>query len=32
MNGRRYYWLVLQLVAVAAGISAGIWLFNAATR
>jgi hypothetical protein len=27
----RGYWLVLQVVAVAAGISAGIWLFRMVT-
>ncbi len=30
MRGRAYWW-VLQLAAVAAGISVGVWLFHAVT-
>jgi hypothetical protein len=30
--GRRWYWLMLQVAAVAAGIYAGVWLFDAVTR
>jgi hypothetical protein len=29
--GLRFYWFVVQLVAVAGGIWAGWWLFNWAT-
>jgi hypothetical protein len=25
---RRFYWLILQVGAVVAGIVAGVWLFN----
>ena len=27
----RTYWLVVQLVAIAAGIYGGVWIFNAVT-
>ena len=27
----RTYWLVVQLIAIAAGIYGGVWLFNAVT-
>ena len=30
MNERNY-WLIIQLIAVAAGIYGGVWLFNAVT-
>jgi hypothetical protein len=30
--GRRWYWLMLQVAAVAVGIYAGVWLFDAVTR
>jgi hypothetical protein len=30
--GRVWYWLVLQLAAVAVGIYGGIWIFEAVTR
>ena len=26
------YWLVLQLAAVAAGVAAGLWMFDAVTH
>ena len=29
MNPRGLYWLVLQLAAIAAGISAGLWVYGA---
>jgi hypothetical protein len=31
VTGRAWYWLVLQLVAVAAGIWAGVWIVDAVT-
>jgi len=33
VNGSRpWYWLVVQLAAVAAGIYAGVWLYGVITR
>ena len=31
MNQRAIYWLVLQLLAVAAGIYLGVWIFESVT-
>jgi hypothetical protein len=31
MNQRAIYWLVLQLLAVAAGIYLGVWIFETVT-
>lgn len=30
-TGARWYWFLLQLVAAATGVVAGIWLFDAIT-